>query len=129
MSATVDWVPQLSGERGIPADPVYDRATETASMRDLRQDVAPNGGVISTVICENDNASIGHFVDVIAYGAGRIRRGPVLDSECATDQPESGIQWGDSITLADNTQPIEGITDRCRIQRRHAIYRFIRFCF
>jgi hypothetical protein len=83
--------------------------TDSASMRNKRQDVAPNCHVWTSSIVDNHHFTFGHVVDVVANRAGFANDRHGSHCERAAAQPKLWRKWLNSQALASDAETVKRV--------------------
>ena len=105
-------VADARAQRHVAAHAVDHGAGDAAAVRDLGQDVAPDGGVVAPAVVEHDHAAGRHVVDVVAHGAGRVGRRAVEQRPGAAGHAEAAAARLDAVALAGDAELVERVGER-----------------
>ncbi|SVA33958.1 uncharacterized protein METZ01_LOCUS86812 [marine metagenome] len=91
---------------------INDASTDSASMRNERQNVAPNCHVWTSGVVDNYHFSFGHVIDVVADRAGFANDRHGSHCERAAAQPKLWRKGLNSQALASDAETVERVTYR-----------------
>jgi hypothetical protein len=115
-------IPELTTQGDVATDPIYHRARQASSVRNLGEDIAPHRDILAPAVIENENRTGSNIIDIVPNSPRRLRGWAVQESEGA---PRHAKLLGSRLnlrTLPVDAQLIECIAQGGAVESRGALY-------